>query len=493
VSKLPLRNKIAYGLGQLGEGVKNSSFETFLLFYYNQVLGVSGTLAGAAILIALLFDAFLDPLVGSVSDAVRSKWGRRHPFMYAGALPFGVLFYFVFAPPAGLSERGLFLWLTGSAILVRFAMAVYLIPHNALGAELSADYHERTSIGGWRIFFGLIGAFATALIGFGAFFRDTPEHPFGQRNVAAYPKFAVFFGVIATIAVLASALGTHSRIKYLVQPSHKPERLSFTRLFHELRESLQSPSFRALFVGTLVFFVTRGIQTSLGLHLSTHFWELSSVEIRNLTAINVVGLLVGVGCWGALSRRLDKKPTFLAGVAVFSVFVVIGPVLKLVGVWPSHSNAAAYMGLLGAFGFLASFGGGGALISATSMMADLTDEHEFDTGRRQEGIFFGALAFSGKASSGLGNFIAGAALDWIGFPENAARGSVAPDVVRHLGVIFGPGTILILILGAVYFSRYRLTAARVSEIQKVLEQRRTAVDQAPVTVPSRISTGFADS
>jgi len=490
---LPLRNKVAYGLGQLGEGIKNSSFEVFLLFYYNQVFGISGTLAGLAILIALLFDAFLDPLVGSISDAYRSGWGRRHPFMYAGAVPFGLLFYFVFAPPAGLSEQQLFLWLTGSAILVRFAMAVYLIPHNALGAELSADYHERTSIGGWRIFFGLIGGFATALIGFGFFFRDTTEHPFGQRNMAAYPKFAAFFGVIATIAVLWSALGTHSRIKHLAPPAHKPEKLSFGRLFHELRESLQSPSFRALFVGTLVFFVTRGMQTSLGLHMSTHFWELSSVEIRNLNVINVVGLVVGVGCWGALSRRLDKKPTFLAGVAVFSVFIVAGPVLKLLGVWPDHSSAA-YMGLLGAFGFLASFGGGGALISATSMMADLTDEHEFDTGRRQEGIFFGALAFSGKASSGLGNFIAGSALDWIGFPQNAARGSVPPEVVRHLGMIFGPGTIVILILGALYFARYRLTAARVAEIQKVLEQRRTAVTQLePVVAPSRISTGFGDS
>jgi glycoside/pentoside/hexuronide:cation symporter, GPH family len=475
VTKLPLRTKLAYGLGQLGEGIKNSAFEAFLLFYYNQVLGVSGTTAGAAILVALLFDAFLDPLVGSISDSVRSGWGRRHPFMYAGAVPFGAMFYFVFSPPAGLSEAQLFFWLAGFAIAVRFAMAVYLIPHNALGAELSADYHERTSIGGWRIFFGLVGGFATALLGFGFFFRDTPEHSFGQRNVEAYPHFAAFFAVVATIAVLWSALGTHSRIRHLMQPAHAPEKLSFTRIFRELSESLHSDSFRALFVGTLVFFVTRGVQTALGLHLSTHFWELSSKEITNLNVINVVGLVAGVACWGALSRRLDKKPTFLAGVAVFSVFIVAAPVLKLMGFWPDHANEGLYMGLLAGAGFLASFGGGGALISATSMMADLTDEHEFDTGRRQEGIFFGALAFSGKASSGLGHFIAGSALDWIGFPENAERGAVAPEVVRHLGMIYGPGTILILIVGAVYFSRYRLTAARVAEIQKELDQRRATV------------------
>jgi glycoside/pentoside/hexuronide:cation symporter, GPH family len=395
--------------------------------------------------------------------------------MYAGAVPFGLMFYFLFAPPVGLSELQLFFWLAGFAIAVRFAMSIYLIPHNALGAELSADYHERTSIGGWRIFFGLFGGFATALVGFAVFFRDTAEHPFGQRNLEAYPQYAAFFAVIASCAVLYSALGTHSRIKYLVPPAQPPESLTPRRLWRELSESLQSDSFRALFIGTLVFFVTRGIQTTLGLHLSAHFWELDSREITFTNAVNVFGFIVGVPFWSILSRRLDKKPTFLAGVAIFSVFVVAAPVLKLAGFWPEHANKTEYLGLLGAIGFLASFGAGGALISATSMMADLADEHEFETGRRQEGIFFGALAFSGKASTGVGHFAAGVALDWIGFPENAARGSVAPEVVRHLGMLYGPGTILILIVGAVYFSRYRLTALRVSEMQKVLEQRRTAL------------------
>ncbi len=475
VSTLRLQTKLSYGIGQLGEGIKNTAFELFLFFYYNQVLGLSGTYAGAATFLALVIDAFFDPFLGSLSDSLRSRWGRRHPFMYGGAVPFGVLFYLLFVPPSGLGELGLFLWLTTFAVLVRMAMAVYLIPHNAMGAELSADYHERTSIGGWRLLFGFLGGFATSTVGLGYFFRDTPDHPLGQRNAEAYPEFALCFAVAASLAVLWSAFGTHSRIPHLVEPAHDPEPLSFGRLWRELRDSLQSPSFRALFVGTLVFFVTRGVQTTLGLHLSVHFWELGSREILYVSLISFAGLLIGLPFWTVMSRRTDKKPSFMIGVTIFSIFVVIGPVLKLAGIWPARENETMYLGLLAAFGFMGTFGAAASLVTATSMMADLTDEHEYDTGRRQEGIFFGALAFSGKASSGLGHAIAGVALDLISFPTNADRGTVPPDVVRHLGMLYGPATILVLIAGVVYFARYTLTATRVSEIQKVLEQRRTAV------------------
>ena len=156
-SALTFNTKFAYGIGQLAEGLKNSALSTFVLFYYNQVLGLSGTLAGTAILIALLFDAVSDPLAGSLSDNWRSRWGRRHPFMYASALPLGIAFFFLFSPPEGLSEFSLFLWLTVTVVLTRGAMTLYHVPHIALGAELSEDYDERTQIVSYRYFLGFAG------------------------------------------------------------------------------------------------------------------------------------------------------------------------------------------------------------------------------------------------------------------------------------------------------------------------------------------------
>ena len=136
-SDVNLTTKLSYGIGQAAEGIKNAAFGTFLLLYYNQVLGLSGSLAGIAIFIALCFDAVTDPIAGSISDNFRSKWGRRHPFMYASAIPLAIAFYFLFVPMDGLGTTGLFIWMTVFTILTRGAMTLYHVPHLALGAELS--------------------------------------------------------------------------------------------------------------------------------------------------------------------------------------------------------------------------------------------------------------------------------------------------------------------------------------------------------------------
>lgn len=186
---LPLPTRLAYGVGALAEGTKNGAFEFFLFFYYTQVLGLSGTLAGAAMMIALLVDAVADPLVGSLSDSTRSRLGRRHPYLYAAALPMAAGFALLFAPPPGLGQLGLFAWLTGFALLVRFAMTLYFVPHMALGAELSDDYGERTSIVAVRAFFGLLGGIGAPILGLAIWFRSTPDHPAGQLDAAGYPGF----------------------------------------------------------------------------------------------------------------------------------------------------------------------------------------------------------------------------------------------------------------------------------------------------------------
>ena len=140
-----------YGLGQLAEGLKNEGYTVFLLFYYTSVVGLSGALTGQAILIALLFDAVTDPLIGSVSDRLRTRWGRRHPLMFASALPLPVFFFLTFAPPAGLSELGLFAWLATFAVLTRAAMTLFHVPHLAGFAAVHTRPHCRRPRGRPRL------------------------------------------------------------------------------------------------------------------------------------------------------------------------------------------------------------------------------------------------------------------------------------------------------------------------------------------------------
>ena len=113
-----LRTKLFYGFGSVAYGIKDAGFGALLLLYYNQVVGLPAQLVGTAIMIALIFDAFADPIVGQISDNLRTRWGRRHPFMYASAIPVAVSYFFLWFPPH-LSQSGMFFYLIAMAIVVR--------------------------------------------------------------------------------------------------------------------------------------------------------------------------------------------------------------------------------------------------------------------------------------------------------------------------------------------------------------------------------------
>jgi Na+/melibiose symporter-like transporter len=463
----------AYGVGQIAEGLKNTSFELFVFFYYTQVLGLSGTLAGLATFLALAVDAITDPLAGSLSDRTRHRLGRRHPWLYSAPIPLAISFVLLFTPPAGLGQAGLFAWLLGFAVATRVAMTLFHVPHMALGAELSTDYGERTTIVAYRTFFGLTGAGLASVVGLSYFFGATPDHPNGQLNPASYPTYAGVAGFAMVAAILLCAGGTHHRIPRLRQLPVDTSPFRLQGLAREMREALSNPSFRALFVGVVIFFVTRGVQSTLGLHVGTYLWELTKDQIAQLNAALLAGFVIGLPIWNAVSRRLDKKPTFLLGLGIFSVFVFLPPLLWLVGALPSHESHG-YLPALLAMGFVAAFGGAAALITASSMMADVTDEHELTFGRRQEGLFFGALAFAGKSASGIGHQIAGIGIDAIGFPKEAVPGDVPQHVLVSLAGLYGPGIMLLAVIAFVVLMRYRLDRARHVEITLALEARRTS-------------------
>ncbi|HMP62507.1 MAG TPA: MFS transporter, partial [Phenylobacterium sp.] len=143
--RLSLPTKLFYGFGTVAFGVKDQGFSYLLLIFYNQVIGMPAHTVGLVIMIAMIFDAISDPLIGQMSDNWRSKWGRRHPFMYAAAIPVAITYGLLWNPPE-LSETGLFFYLLGVAVLIRTFITLYEIPSTALAAELTTDYDERTKV-----------------------------------------------------------------------------------------------------------------------------------------------------------------------------------------------------------------------------------------------------------------------------------------------------------------------------------------------------------
>jgi len=472
---LPFSSRSFYGLGSVAEGINNTAFNVFLLFYYNQVLGLSGTLTGLAIFLALCVDAVTDPLVGSISDNQHSRWGRRHPFMYASALPMAGCFFLLFNPPGWLDDTALFVWLVAFAILVRTAMTFYSIPSNSMVAEMTPIYDERTSLVSYRFFFGWAAGLGFSQLAYLYFLAPTDVFPDGRFNAEAYGALARVGAIAIAGAILACAVGTHHLIPRLKPP---PPRTSFTprRVLREFGDVFGNRSYLMLVFGSLFSAVAGGFNDVIGLYMNIYFWEFSAEQLAILALSLAPAVLIAVGLARPISERFDKKRTVL-GLATFSILVGPLPVfLRLLGLMPPNGHPLLIY-LIAGHGVILVCIVIIVWIVISSMIADTVDEGELRTGKRQEGMYASAIAFTGKAVSGLGGFLAGVALDLIAFPRviGASEAAVVPpEKVFALGLVVGPGLMLLFLCSLIFLSRYQMTRERHQEILAELEARRSA-------------------
>ena len=468
---VPFTSKLAFGIGQFAEGLKNTAFGAFVLFYYNQVLGLPGTLAGAALFIALLFDAVTDPMAGSLSDKTQSRLGRRHPFMYASAVPLGLAFVGLFAPPSDLGEWGLFAWLATFAVLTRMAMTLYHVPHLALGAEMTENFDERTRVVAYRQFFAAGGVLTAYCVGYFGFFGDDRG---GRVAIDNYMPYALTLAILMVVTIWYSAYGTQKEIPFLSEPAQRLRHNPLTQAVLDLAEAFRNRSFRWLFFGVLVVFIMAGVNSALDIYMFQYFWDLTGAEMGTLQIASVAGLMTGVFLTAPLLRRTEKRFGVLLGTIVWAVCQVMPVVLRLLDAFPANDTAFLVVTLV-AFRFVQGLIVQQAFIAFGSMMADVADEHDVATGARQEGIFFGAIAFSHKATSGFGNFIGGLGLDIISWPTGTqiqSAADVPAETIVHLGLLYGPVVAGFSVISVWCYLHYDLTRARHAEILRELNARR---------------------
>ena len=444
-----VRRKAAYGFGSVAFGVKSNGFDYFFLIFYSQVMGVSAYLVSLALMIALMVDALSDPLIGYLSDNTRSRWGRRHPFMYAAAIPAAVAYYFVWNPPAGLEGDALFPYIVTVAILVRTLITVYEIPSSSLVAEMSDDYDERTSMLSYRYFFGwtggtLMGAFATIFI-----LVPTATVPNGMFNVEGHGQVGAIAAISIFLAIMISALGTHKMIPDL-KPPPPARQLSLMLIYREVFETLASRSFLALFLAALFGAVASGVSTTLSFYFSTFFWGFSTEQIGLISLSVVISALMAFFISPAISRRLGKKRGAIT-IGLMAFTVAPAPILlRLLGLMPQNSDPMLFplvlsiivvdVALIIAYQTLSS-----------SMIADLVEEAEIKTQRRSEGVFFASVTFVRKVTQGIGAAVAGVLLTISQFPAGATPDQVPEAVLTTFGwfyvpVIFGLWMIMIACL-----------------------------------------------
>lgn len=474
VRRLTLTPMIAFGVGQAAEGIKNSAFNTFVLFFYQQVVGVSGLLTGLALGIALIFDAVSDPIAGTISDKTQTRWGRRHPFMLIAAIPLALSFFLLFNPPRDVSEFTSFVWLTVFAVLVRGSLTFYYIPHLALGAEMARDYNQRSTLFAFSTLFGALGGAFTGFFAYRLFFPTTPEFSPGLLNPDGYFGFGTTFAIAMAVAIVSCCIGTAKEIPYLPRPLVL-ERFGILKLVRELRAVFGNKSFRALFFGMLFSTLVLSIEGVFSPFMGVHFWGLTTEQLSVLPLAAVVGLLLSVPLTPLITRLLDKKLAVLipAAIAITNGNVLI--VLRLLEVpWFPVNGSPLILPLVALVTFIGSLIGPVIFSSLNSMFGDIADEHELETGARREGVIFAARSFVTKATGACGVIIGGALLDYIAFPRRAAAGTVADDTLWTLGLIQGPATSVFTLFGLFLYLGYRLDRTRHAEIMAELDRRRAA-------------------
>jgi GPH family glycoside/pentoside/hexuronide:cation symporter len=485
---LGLGLKALYGSGTIVDAVVQAVLATFLFFYLTAVCGLSNSLAGASLFVALLVDSLIDPLVGSISDNSWSRWGRRHPFMFAGAVPLAIALGLLFSVPTGLSNWSLFAYVTLISIALRISHSVFFLPYVALGAELSDDYVERTNIVASRFAFSVIGTAAALALGLLVFLRG----PQGLLHRAAYAPFGWACAVIALGAAAITTFGTLSSLDRLhrVAPSKGSLALHF---FQDMKEIFGNPSFVFLFLSLLLLFTGAGTAATIALHTTKFFWKMPNPVIQAVSLAAPLGVLLGVPFSIFVSNRFEKRKVVLVCFVSLIAYHAILPVLRILGFLPPNGPAlyAILIGLAVVLGAVVCCAG----ISFQSMMADAADEHEFIFGTRREGLYYAGLNFSAKAASGLGALVAGVLLDLIHFPTNlAAHGGIGihiPEtVLRNLGLIYGPGVAIIYTVATLIFLGYRLDRSAYAKIQAGLDKRRKAVaDEGAIGEASLASSG----
>ena len=462
------KTKFFYGIGFISVGIKDILYSVFVFFYFSQILGLDQIYTGSATLIAILFDAVSDPIIGNISDNYKSKkWGRRHPLMLMSAIPLGLSTYLLFTPFDNLSQFELFLWLTIFSILIRFFLTLFIVPGMSLGAELSSDYNERTVITSFRIMFTTLISPFVSLFGLVYIFIPKEGMSTGLLNSEAYPKFALFCALIMVITIIVSAVGTKHTIPSLPKINKKE---SISSLIKNTLTAFKMKSFRSVVFFTMMVYVAFGIGNSLTTYFLSFYFELNQNEIAVIIFSGGIAGLISLFIAPKMGEKFDKKLSVIISTILFGFFMASPYNFRLLGIFPENGSSSllvAYL-ILSTIGFTFLWT---SMSLAYSMMADVVDQYESITKQRHEGLFFSTMSFAYKLTVGFGYFFAGILLKLISFPTQTDINDIPTETISKLGIIGGPVLMTIYFVSILFILKYPITKDIFKEIRKIIQSK----------------------
>ncbi|MAD08097.1 MAG: hypothetical protein CMP86_11870 [Gammaproteobacteria bacterium] len=427
----------------------------YVMKFSTDVLLIAPAIMGLIFSVSRIWDAISDPLVGYLSDRTTTSLGRRRTWILFSFVPIAIGFYAVFAPPFSLSGDALSWWMAASIIGFYSAMTIFFVPHMALGAELSNDYHERSRLFGLRhafYTFGSILSLATMQLLLNEEFRE------GGDVRAMAEEYALYAVVAMSVLVLYAVVYLRERPEFQGRLSSSP-----TSAF---RDVWQNPHARLLVIVTFIENVGSSAIAVLTLYV-TQYVVGAPLWAPFIILAYMLPSTASVPMWLPLSRRFGKIKVWIVGMALYGVS--FGGMFFL----PFLDTVDARLTLIivmAAFAGLAA-GCGGTI--GPSVQGDVIDYDEYKTGERKEGSYFAVWNFTYKSALGFMLLLTGFVLEASGFVPNQPQ---TMTVQVSMVTLYGALPLLCYIIGAVMFSRFKLTEQEYSVIRAELDRRAAAAD-----------------
>lgn len=467
--KLPIWYKLVYGSGDIGKASFNTLRMLFYAIFLTDVVGLDPRLASFASLVSIIWDAINDPIVGALSDNVRTRWGRRRPFLLIFSVPFALGFLLLWWAPPWESQVLLMLTVMGAYMITDTLQTLVAVPHMALTPEIADDYDERTSLTTFRMMWNLIASLLTAAVAPAIVDGVVAS---GASLQQGYILVAAIFGGLSVIPYMLIVIFIREREQPPVEEANNEE----ITLKTTLKEFMQNTPFKFA-TGIYVFNWIAFDTVSLMLPFFLLYWVASG---DLLAQVNMFGMNVGLETaalgtmfliailtlplWNWLSQRMSKKLTYVIGLVLWVLVEAL-----VLTVQPGQHN---YMLILCVVvGFFTS----NAHVIPEAMFPDVIDWAELKTNQRREGTYYGAINFIRKMATAVASFIALQVLGWTGYtaPNGDSTVFTQPEsALSAIRFLTGPLIIVFLLVALWFTIRYPLTRDRQHQIRRSLERRQ---------------------
>jgi GPH family glycoside/pentoside/hexuronide:cation symporter len=419
---------MGFGVCDLGGNLFFTALGFWSLNYLTDTVGLSAALAGTAVMVGKLWDAVTDPVMGYISDRTRSRWGRRRPYLLFGSLPLLVAMVFFFTNPHLHSPVLLTLWAIVALMFLNTAYTVVNIPYNSLTPELTADYHERTSLNGFRFGFAVIGT----IVGAAAV----------QPILGAFPNKSAGFSAVGAILGLIMALAALTTFFSVREQAHSREELPREGFFSTYLGVFKNIPYLIVLITFALHLMALNFLQGILVYYTKYVYKNEGLTTPSMILLLVVAMAcIPVSVW--VSKKIGKKRTYQIAFAVLAV--ACGLIFSFGHLW----GPSFFLGMM----VFAGVGIGFGYVAPWAMVPDTIEYDAHRTGERKEGAFYGMWTFTSKVGQSLSILISGLILSAGGYVAEAAQSSRAIFAIR---LIIGPLPLLVFVGALVLIQFYPL-------------------------------------